>query len=62
MAFIEPRDPEPETTEDYRRRSPARICYEELQDHGLAGPSLTAVREAGVVTQFEILGHSGNFF
>jgi hypothetical protein len=48
MAFVKARDPERETTEDYRSRSPDRIGYEELQDHGPAGPASTAEREAGL--------------
>ena len=48
-AFIESRNPERETTEDYRRRSPNRISYAELKDHGLANSSSTEVREAGMI-------------
>jgi hypothetical protein len=48
MAFVEARDPERETTEDYRSRSPARISYEELRDEGLAGPASTVEREDGL--------------
>ena len=36
-AFVEARDPERETTEEYRARQPARVSYAELQDNGLAG-------------------------
>ena len=45
-AFIEARDPKKETTEEYRSRSSARISYEELRDHGLAGPAPRTEREA----------------
>jgi len=43
-AFIETRDPERETTEDYRRRSPATISYEEIRDHGLVEPTSGVIR------------------
>jgi hypothetical protein len=48
-AFIEARDREKETTEEYRRRFPARISYEELRDHGLAGPTSGTEQEAGLL-------------
>jgi hypothetical protein len=48
MAFIEARDPERETTEDYHSRSPDRISYAELRDQGLAGSAPTPEREAGL--------------
>lgn len=48
MAFIEPRDPEQETADDYRSRSPIRISYEELRDRHLAGSWSTAGREEGL--------------
>jgi len=44
-AFIEARDPEKETTEEYRSRSPTRISYEELRDYGLAGSASGTERE-----------------
>jgi len=48
MAFIEPRDPERETANEYRSRSPIQISYEGLRDHHLAGPSSTAGQEEGL--------------
>lgn len=47
-AFVEARDPQRETTEEYRGRQPAYIAYAELQDHGLAGQALPAARRAGI--------------
>jgi hypothetical protein len=47
-AFVEARDPERETTENYRSRPPARISYDELRDHGLAGTASRADREEGL--------------
>jgi len=47
-AFVESRDPERETTENYLSRSPAQISYEELREHRLAGPASMAEREAGL--------------
>jgi hypothetical protein len=35
--------------EEYRSRSPARISYEKLRDHGLAGLSSRTGREAGLL-------------
>ena len=42
------RDPEKETTEQYRSHPPEQITYEELSDHGIAGQALTTDREAGL--------------
>ena len=47
-AFVKSRDPERETTEDYRSRSPGRINYGELHDHHLLGPASTAELEDGL--------------
>lgn len=46
-AFIEARDPEQETTEEYRSRFKARVTYEDLRDHGFVGPVSGREREAG---------------
>jgi hypothetical protein len=46
--FMETRNPERETTEEYRRRSPATISYEEIRDHGLIGPAPVTEQEAGL--------------
>jgi len=47
-AFVESRNPERETTDEYLRREPARVGYGELRDHGLAGSAPLATREAGL--------------
>jgi hypothetical protein len=47
-AFVEARDPEQETTADYRSRSPGQISYVELQDHRLTGSASSAERQAGL--------------
>ena len=47
-AFAEARDPEQETSEEYRNRPAGRIGYGELRDHGLAGSASAAEREAGL--------------
>jgi hypothetical protein len=47
-AFVEARNPEKETTEEYRKRSPERIGYGQLRDHGLAGPTSGKERETGL--------------
>ncbi len=47
-AFVKARDPERETTEDYRSRSPDRISDEELRACGLAAPASLGGREAGL--------------
>jgi hypothetical protein len=47
-AFVKARDPEQETTENYRSRSSAQISYEELRDHGLAGTASEPERYAGL--------------
>jgi hypothetical protein len=47
-AFVESRDPERETTEQYRARQPTQIGYAELRDHGLAGSVPAAGREGGI--------------
>lgn len=47
-AFVQSWDPERQTTEDYRSRSPARISYEELQDRRLAGPASRAEQKSGL--------------
>jgi hypothetical protein len=47
-AFIEARNPQKETTEEYRRRSPERISYAELRDHGLAGSTSVTETEVGL--------------
>jgi hypothetical protein len=47
-SFVEARDPQKETTEQYRSRIRAKVTYEELRDHGLAGPGSRSEREAGL--------------
>ena len=47
-AFVEAREPQRETTEQYRARQPAQVTYEALRDHGLAGPTPTVGREPGI--------------
>lgn len=47
-AFVEARDPDRETTEQYRGRQPAQVTYAALRDHGLAGSTPGGGREAGI--------------
>ena len=47
-AFVESRDPERETTEQYRDRGPKRIGHGELRDHGLAGHAPTTAMQSGI--------------
>jgi hypothetical protein len=47
-AFMKTRNPERETTEEYRRRSPATKIYEEIHDHGLIGSAPVTEQEAGL--------------
>ena len=47
-AFVKARDPNKETTEEYRSHPPDCIAYEELEDHGLAGQATSAQRETGL--------------
>ena len=47
-AFVEARQPERESTADYRARSRRSIGYGELRDHGLAGSPSAADRDKGL--------------
>lgn len=46
--FVEARDPQRETSEEYRTRQATQIGHAELRDHGLAGPAPAVRRETGI--------------
>ena len=56
MAFVEPRHPEAESSDEYRRRAPRSIGYAELRDRGLAGTTSQALRESGLAWLRGVLG------
>ena len=47
-AFVAARQPNQESTADYRRRLPRSVGYGELRDHGLAGTTSAANRDKGL--------------
>lgn len=47
-AFVEARDPERETTAQYRARNKAQVTYAQLRDHGLAGRAAAGERDVGI--------------
>jgi hypothetical protein len=47
-AFIEARNPDEETTEEYRSRPLSRISYEEIRDHGLTKSASESDQEIGL--------------
>lgn len=47
-AFIEARQPNQESTADYRSRLPGSVGYGELRDHGLAGTTSAPNRDKGL--------------
>lgn len=55
-AFVEARQPNRESTADYRSRSPCSVGYGELRDHGLAGTTAAANRDKGLAWLRRTLG------
>jgi len=59
-AFIEAREPERESTDEYKNRSKRSISYEELRDHGLVGTVSEADHERGLAWLRHKLGLNGS--
>ena len=57
--FIETRQLDRETTDEYQSREKNFISYEELRDRGLIGASSAAIRDAGIVWLRNKLGIDG---